>query len=182
MFDDARSRSLVLVAHCILNQNAISDGTATRAGSQKEIVELLLSAGVGVIQLPCPELRCLGLDRGDTQGAKRPVLQENSRIRRMMHQPEATAILDRLVQTTIYQVRQYQRHGFDIRGVVGINRSPSCGVESTSRDDTEVPGRGLFIEALEAGLRRHDIVLDFVGIKADNPERAVLSVRRLLDS
>ncbi|CAG8999029.1 MAG: hypothetical protein CENE_00993 [Candidatus Celerinatantimonas neptuna] len=28
MFEDKRSKKVVLIAHCLLNQNAISDGTA----------------------------------------------------------------------------------------------------------------------------------------------------------
>ncbi len=46
MFQDARSRRVVFVAHCILNQNVISDGTADLPGSDAALVRRLLEAGV----------------------------------------------------------------------------------------------------------------------------------------
>ena len=45
---------------------------------------MILDAQVGVVQMPCPELCCLGLDRGDPNGGERPVVVENTRIRRAM--------------------------------------------------------------------------------------------------
>jgi predicted secreted protein len=63
LFNDTRSKSIVFIAYCILNQNSISDGTASYPGYMKEILELLISYDLGIIQMPCPELHCLGLDR-----------------------------------------------------------------------------------------------------------------------
>lgn len=54
MFNDARSKSLVFVAHCILNQNAISDGTATSPGHIEEILGLLSASDVGIVRMQCP--------------------------------------------------------------------------------------------------------------------------------
>ena len=124
LFTDKRSRRLVLAAHCLLNQNAISDGTADYPGTHEEVARLLLEEGVGILQLPCPELCCLGLDRGDPLGASRPVTVENTRIRRAMERPEAAARLDALVEQVLLQAREYHRHGFSILGIVGVNRSP----------------------------------------------------------
>jgi hypothetical protein len=42
MFIDHRSKRIVLVAHCILNQNAISDGTAHFPGSFRDVVDTLV--------------------------------------------------------------------------------------------------------------------------------------------
>lgn len=77
MFTDGRSRRVVFLAHCLLNQNAISDGTAEVPAAHREILRTVLDARVGVVQLPCPELCCLGLDRGDPKGGERPVVAEN---------------------------------------------------------------------------------------------------------
>ena len=68
MFEDNRSKRLVLVSHCLLNQNSISDGTADYAGTFTDIINKLVEKNVGIIQMPCPELLCLGLDRGDING------------------------------------------------------------------------------------------------------------------
>ena len=73
MFTDGRSRRVLLIAHCLLNQNAISDGTAVCPAAFREAVRALLDGEAGIVQLPCPELCCLGLDRGDPRGAEGPV-------------------------------------------------------------------------------------------------------------
>ena len=95
--------------------------------------------------MPCPELCCLGLDRGDPQGAERPVVVENTRIRAALGAPEAAATLDRLVDPCDAPAPgEYRRHGFTIVGIVGVNRSPSCGVDTTSDHDRELPGLASF--------------------------------------
>lgn len=180
MFTDARSRRLVLVAHCILNQNAISDGTADFPGADTEFIRRLLKAGVGIIQLPCPELNCLGLDRGDPAGGERPVLQENTRIRAVMGQSAPARILAALVERVVFEVEEYRKHGFTMVGLIGINRSPSCGVTTTSRFDQEEPGRGVFIEALREAFSARGIQVDMVGIKASQPAQAQACLEDLL--
>lgn len=59
MFDDARSKRVIVLSHCLLNRNSISDGTADFPGQFTEIIELLMANCIGMIQLPCPELLCL---------------------------------------------------------------------------------------------------------------------------
>ena len=51
MFSDRRSRRVIFLAHCILNQNAISDGTAGYPAAHREVVQALLDAQVGVVQM-----------------------------------------------------------------------------------------------------------------------------------
>ncbi len=180
MFTDARSKRVLFVAHCILNQNSISDGTATSPASVKEIVELAGASQVGIVQMPCPELMCLGLDRGNVAGSASPVVEENTRIRRAMRRGPAAARLRPLVRQVVFQIAEYRKYGFDVRGIVGINRSPSCGVDTTSDDNREVEGEGVFIEALHRELERNGLSVAMVGIKDYEPEKAVEAVRDLI--
>ena len=105
MFTDGRSKKVIFLAHCLLNQNAISDGTAVYPAAFRELIQLLLDREVGIVQMPCPELCCLGLDRGDDQ--------------------------------VVDQIQEYQKHCFQVLGIVGANRSPNCGVETTSDQNRE---------------------------------------------
>lgn len=180
MFNDARSKSVIFVAHCILNQNSISDGTACFPGCIAEILELLSSAEVGIVQMPCPEMLCLGLDRGNVDGGSAPVLEENTRIGNMLNEAPSPQKIQHMVQQIVFQISEYRKHHLDIKGIVGINRSPSCGVETTSKDSHEVPGEGVFIEALRHELDEQDLSVDIVGIKGFEMESAVITVRRLL--
>lgn len=165
MFTDGRSKRVVFLAHCLLNQNSISDGTAEVPAAHREILRLILDAQVGVVQLPCPELCCLGLDRGDPRGGERPVVVENTRIRRAMGQPEAAGRLRALAAQVIWQIREYQKHGFAVLGLVGVDRSPCCGVNTTSDQDRELPGQGVFIAAIREELETAGLTVPVVGVK-----------------
>ncbi len=68
MFEDGRSKKVIFIAHCILNQNSISDGTAVFPAAFKDVIKILLDADIGIVQMPCPELCCLGLNRGNDDG------------------------------------------------------------------------------------------------------------------
>ena len=180
IFIDKRSKSVVFVAHCILNQNAKSDGTASYPGVIKEIFELLNTTNLGIIQMPCPELHCLGLDRGDINGSTRPVIEENTRIRKMMSQEDTITKTKQLIQQVIYQIIEYIKHGFEVKGIIGINRSPTCGVDSTSENNKEIKGEGVFIAELHKELIKNDIHVDIVGIKVFEPENAIITIKKLL--
>jgi len=181
MFTDTRSKTIVFVAHCILNQNSISDGTAEYPGSIKEIMELLIKSDVGIVQMPCPELMCLGLDRENRNEKVLPVLEDNTRIRMLMEKESSAGKIRHLVQDLLFQISEYKKYGFEIRGIVGINRSPSCGVNTTSKDNQEVKGEGVFIGALRNELNKKGVQIKIVGIKAFEPEKALETIQELLN-
>jgi predicted secreted protein len=51
---DQRGRRVVLVSHCLLNQNTRYAGGATRSDAVAELANELIGAGYGIHQLPCP--------------------------------------------------------------------------------------------------------------------------------
>lgn len=181
MFTDARSKKVVLISHCILNQNSISDGTADYPGTNESILKLLIESKVGIIQMPCPETLCLGLDRGDIHGGEREVVVENTRIRQEVEKTTSTEIINNFVNQIIFQIEEYIKNEFKIVGIIGINRSPSCGVNTTSKNNQEVAGEGVFIEILRKALEEKGIIIDMIGIKACETEKALIDVKRLLD-
>ena len=178
MFTDGRSKKVIFLAHCLLNQNAISDGTAVYPAAFRELIQLLLDREVGIVQMPCPELCCLGLDRGDVHGAERPVVVENTRIRRAMEEDGPRQKREALADLVAEQVQEYQKHGFQVLGIVGANRSPNCGVETTSDFDREVEGRGAFMEAIAQRLEAAGISVPMLGLR--RPDGAVQEAAALL--
>ena len=56
MFDDKRSKNVVLVAHCVLNQNARIDQCGRFPGAMGEVAQALIESDAGILQMPCPEL------------------------------------------------------------------------------------------------------------------------------
>ena len=165
MFTDGRSKKVVFIAHCLLNQNAISDGTAVCPAAYKGLIELFLNEDVGIIQLPCPELCCLGIDRGNVNGAEDDVVVENTRIRKEMQSKDTNIKLQRLVDYVMLQIFEYHKYGFKIVGIIGANRSPNCGVDSTSDCNAEIEGKGVFMVELSKRIKDAGLSIPMTGLR-----------------
>ena len=140
---DERSHRVVFIAHCFLNTNTRFPGGSAFKGSTVPLIELLLKSGMGIVQMPCPEFQCLGLEK-EFYGAV-----PEAKLRRCFRE---------LAQGVVAQIKAYQNLGYEIAGVIGMNPSPSCGVEITKgkgtmlgvdRDLSEKAGPGVFIEELQ---------------------------------
>ena len=164
-FDDARSKKVIFVAHCFLNQNARCHGSAETPAAMPEIPELLLRRDISIAQMPCPELGCLGLGREglifDQLGT-----HENQRY------------LHGLAQDLVYQIKQYQQHCFRVLGVLGINCSPSCGVDCYAYNGAK-PGQGAFIRALVEAFEREGVDLPIIGVADEKYEEALEPITKL---
>jgi predicted secreted protein len=134
-----------------------------------------------MIQLPCPELLCLGLDRRDRNGAKRPLLDENTRIRELMSEKGHITVLRNKAAEILKQIQDYQQYGFQILGVIGVNRSPSCGIETTTRNGEEQAGQGVFMEVFSETLSTNGISLRMIGTKTSEKERSLEKIRQFID-
>ncbi len=180
MFTDHRSKKIALVSHCLLNQNSISDGTADCPSQFKEVVDVLMANEVGLIQLPCPELLCLGLDRQDERGAERELLEENTRIRGLMQREKNLKRLREKAREIAAQLQEYDLHGFTNVGLIGVDRSPSCGVSTTSIAGEEKSGMGVFIQLLSEELDKRCLKVAMVGVKTSNVDESLVAVQRLV--
>ena len=132
------------------------------------MIQMFLDADVGIVQMPCPELCCLGLDRGNIRGADSPVVVENTRIRREMQKTDTYEKLTSLADYVMLQLLEYRKYGFQILGIIGANRSPNCGVETTSDCDQETDGMGLFMEILNRRLAAENLSIPMLGIKGSD--------------
>jgi predicted secreted protein len=179
MFTDRRSKKIVLVAHCVLNQNAKLDRCAHYPGVIREAAGEVVKSGVGILQMPCPELLCMGLDREAEKKNRPSIGAEDTRIAVRMREPKSRAVCRRIVKDLVYQVTEYRKNGFQILGVVGINGSPTCAVERTWTEDGEREGPGVFISMLREALKKRRIALPMRGIRAAEPKNAVAAVRGL---
>lgn len=162
-FGDCRSMKVVFVPHCALNQNARVAKCAELPGSVTALFDGLMQREIGVIQLPCPELIVLGLDRG------------HFHIRSGLDSRPARRWLRRLARQVVYQIGQYQACGVAVLGVLGKNGSPACGVEMTWRDKYG-PGSGAFIEELQAELKAQAIDVPVTGMVDTEPDAALEAV------
>ena len=189
---DERGGTVVLVSHCLLNENARYLGGAFHAGAVPEI-EGLLRRGIGIHQLPCPERRAWG-------GILKPrMLMAYGASSTPLYRLRAPAFrlfvwwtrlrFHRLAAQVVRDVEDYRAAGIEVLGIVGVDGSPSCGVATTldlrrsfeivatcplrridralvndrAVSSCALAGEGLFIHTLRRQLRARGIEVPFVG-------------------
>ena len=57
------NKKLIYVSYCVLNQNSVIIGWERSESCFKKVIQLILKENILIIQLPCPELKALGLSR-----------------------------------------------------------------------------------------------------------------------
>ncbi len=132
---DSRSRKVIFLSHCILNENVRYLGGARRRCCVRDIVEWCLDNDSGIVQMPCPEQHAWG---GVTKrwllmayGARGGFLYYMLRLFLPLILLYTKLIYGRLAKTTADQINDYLVSGYSVIGVVGIDGSPSCGVNNT---------------------------------------------------
>ncbi|RJS91011.1 DUF523 domain-containing protein [Candidatus Bathyarchaeota archaeon] len=187
MFGDKRSRRIVIVSHCILNQNAKLEGIASWRGLIEPVVEVLWKSGVGIIQMPCPEMLYEGIRRFD-----KSVEQYSC--------PAFRKLCERIAEDVVDQVEDYLDNGYKVLAILAIDGSPSCGYNLTQsapewrglvagrnlKKVRYIKGRGVFMEILEKKLSEKGIQIPFLGIpeipELGSMEEAIAKFRLLLES
>jgi predicted secreted protein len=182
VFEDRRSKRIIFVSHCILNQNAKIDGCAHYPGTIREVVEILMDSGYGVVQMECPELMHLGLDRQVAPGLRRTIESEDTRVAELMEKSAGQDCCRDIASRVTRQMEQYLRNGFSVAGVIGVNGSPTCGVETGWRANAEVAEPGVLVRELQAACRKRGLSIAIRGIKAKDPEGAMKTVGEVLET
>jgi predicted secreted protein len=129
-----RSKRIIVVSHCVLNQNAVVSDEARSPGVMKSAVDWANEQEFGIFQLPCPEFTFLGPDRP-------PMTVEQ------YDTPEFHDHNRKILLPYLEQLKVYQDHGYEIVGGIGISDSPSCD-----------PGKGIFMRdflsfAVQSGVK-----------------------------
>jgi len=172
----------VFVAHCILNQNSKALGFASRPGLVEWLIDFLKHGGCVVEQLPCPEMLYLGMNRWwhtrdqyDTPGFRRHCR--------------------RLAKMVADLMEYYLRRGHAIV-LIGIDGSPSCGVNLTGRNPywggeprasaeqyQVVEGTGVWIEELLKEVERRGIKrFKVIGLAMDLPGFDLKETLKMLEA
>jgi predicted secreted protein len=181
---DARSGRVVLLSHCLLNQNTRYPGGAVCPGVVTAAVERYVQDGTGIVQMPCPEQRVWGgvLKRRLLWVLSHRWVARPGPVLVRLATPYLRRRYARLARSVADDIEDYLASGFTVTSIIGVGGSPSCGVHTTLDlpaaltaiarrprapvtaawlNETVVdpalrPGRGLFIQALtdELGRRR----------------------------
>jgi predicted secreted protein len=163
-------RRFAYIAHCLLNANAKVEGGAICAGVYRPLLDQLRSRGYVIRQLPCPELAYAGARRFWAVREQYDTVVYRRHCRR-------------LAQMAASAMEADVRGGGEIV-VVGVDGSPSLGVEAAGSDATwsgrpelpanvkyqVAPGRGIFVEELLDELDRRNVSVRIVGHGHDLPD------------
>jgi predicted secreted protein len=175
-------KKILFVAHCILNTASkvvmYDDGEMAREEAlRRRFVLGAVEGGIQLVQLPCPEFLAYGSRRwGHTADQfDHPFFRDHCR---------------KLLEPCLRELKAYleEAGSFEVLGFVGIDGSPSCGVDYTcagpwggnpsGRDDLEETlaavreekRPGVFIAVLGSMLKELGIGLPLVGLNAAKPD------------
>jgi predicted secreted protein len=115
---DKRSKKIVIVSHCIINQNSKLEGIALRPGVINEVLDVIVKYGCGILQMPCPEILYEGIGRFD----------------KSYEQYETSCFFDicnKIVKEVVDQIENYIKWNYKIVAILAVDGSPSCGYNLT---------------------------------------------------
>ena len=119
------NKNILLVSHCILNGHSkvksfSEEREIEREQARKKIVNLIIENDIGIIQLPCPELIMYGTKRW-------------GHVKDQFDTPHFREVCRSEFKTYLQQIKEYINNGYKILGILGIDGSPSCGVDLTCK-------------------------------------------------
>jgi predicted secreted protein len=131
---DSRSSEVIFISHCLLNINTRYLGGAFRRGGVEEIVSEAMQRGIGIVQMECPERLAWGgvlkkymwlvfdSQRSLVFRFRRILLPIYICYTRLVYRSVAAAV--------VKQIRDYTAFGFTVKGIIGVDGSPTCGINT----------------------------------------------------
>ena len=170
MYHDKRSMRIVVVINCVLNQNARAPGAAVFPGMNTKVIDILRKHKVGVLQMPCPEMICLGLLRSRPEGTS---------IWDIIDTQDGRKCCRRLSVFVADQIEEFLNNGFKVLAILGGDvDSPGCAVHTSDEKGYElVEGSGVFMRELYSELKRRGIRIPFRGIRDSDQNRLMEDIR-----
>lgn len=139
-----REKRIILVSHCVINQNSVVQPLA-RAKGPFAFVNTLLENNIGIYQLPCPEFKFLGLKR-------KPQSKEEYECN------EYRSLCKNLTSYVISDIKEYINTDYKVLGIIGIKESPTCSISGT---------RGIFMEDLFKEFESNNITIPYIEVPAE---------------
>ncbi|MBA2862840.1 CD3072 family TudS-related putative desulfidase [Methanococcus maripaludis] len=180
-----RNKKIALVAHCILNCNSKVEGLSEYGGALREVICYLMDEGFGIIQLPCPEMAIYGIKRW-------------GHVKEQFDTPHFRNVTRKLVQPILEQVLDYVKNGYEVSLLVGIDKSPSCGINETCSSKEwggyssngnmaeklekleMVPEKGIFMDEILKILKENEIVINCTAIDEENIEDSLKHLKKFI--
>ena len=168
--EDDRSKKIVFVSNCLLNANNKVMEFARYPGMFTEVVQTLDKYGIGLLQMPCPEVLYMGNQRWWHSRN----LYDNAGFRRFCRT---------LAKQMADYMENYAIVGYDVVAVLVCDGSPTCGVTVPSHyenggghpaepERSLRRGPGVYTQELLAAVEARGITMPPVyGLKMDDREK-----------
>lgn len=166
-----RSKKVIFVSHCLLNQNARAIGTEKYPGAVKDVTDMLAEAGIGIIQLPCPQLEFNG------GGINRKQTSKNS------YDNKSYRTFCKNLSTDILKtIQKYLQNDYKVLGIIGVELSSTCGVHQVDNNNGKKasPGKGILIEELEEIMHKKNFQVPIIGINLNNLYSSMDKIQTML--
>ena len=173
----AAGRKIAIIAHCLLNQNVKPHQRARYPGIVNPVLDAIQEEGYALVQLPCPEIAFAGTRRW-------------SQVIEQYDTPKYRDHCKDLAIRSIDQIDHFLRDSAFTLVLIGLEGSPSCGVQLTGSSSewqgypgaVEMNGKypvtkgtGLFMQALQREIASRGLIvppmlavgLDLYGIDLD---------------
>jgi predicted secreted protein len=162
-----RSKKVVFVSHCLLNQNVRAVDRERFAGAFKDLLEIFAESGIGIVQLPCPQIEFNGgLNRKLKSDYSESTIYRNS--------------CKKLSTSLITQIENYVKNSYHVVGILGVEFSSTCGVHQVQNGRKNVPGKGVLMEEIEKEMQKKNFQVPIVGVNLDNIFSSIEKIQSLL--
>lgn len=181
-----RNKDIVVVCHCILNCNSKVEGLS-ECGGALDFSKNLVDAGLGIIQLPCPEMILYGIKRwGHTKEQFDNLFYRNQC--RVMLEPY------------LLQLHSYINNDYNIKCIIAIDGSPSCGYNKVCSSDSwcgelsrcsnlnaklstlqSIKGRGIFMDEFVNLLSEYNLNIPIIGLDESKLEESLVNIYTVLN-
>ncbi|GAA0177153.1 DUF523 domain-containing protein [Clostridium sediminicola] len=164
-----KNNRIIVLSHCVFNElSKVRSDISKEYDSVGNLIYRFMEEKVGIIQLPCPETYCYGLKRwGHTV--------------EQFDNPYYRDTCEKIFDVTLNMIKNHIMVGDEVVCLVGISGSPSCGVNNTCSsklwggelgnkkdiiktisDVDRVPGKGVFIDVIEAIFKKNNIDIPMI--------------------
>lgn len=153
---ERKPRAVIVACHCVLNPSAKVYSLATQAltretALRKRALSAFMEQEIDILQLPCPEFTLYGPLRW-------------GHVREQFDNTFFRSHCRKILEPMVEQIAEYAAHPelFALLGILGVDGSPSCGVNKTCSGDWggewgdgsaappkpafETEGQGVFME------------------------------------
>ena len=154
---DRRSRRVVFLIECHMNQNARDQGAAESPAVNRALIDLLMERQVGMAQIRCPEIACLGFAR---------LREPGQSIREALSEQGPAACCAKLAAATADRIQSYLEQAYEVLAVLGGNaQSPACAIHDQPGSRHLADSSGIFMQALAEELAQRGLHVPFRGMR-----------------